>query len=118
MNNERYVTPPPPRSTPLWVSTLHYSVGGLHRGQVGDNSDIIIPAGAFNVNVDGALDLAVQTCHHTRGVCHIGEAALAVVPGKWEITSRLSSEEKDKSILAAHIKKTQQQLKKPRCDIN
>lgn len=71
------------------VSTLHHGVRGFHRGQVGDDSDIIIPAGALDVDVDGAFNLAVQACHHARGVCHIGQATLAVVPGRWEIAVRV-----------------------------
>lgn len=41
------------------VSTLHHSVRHLHRGQVCDDGDIIVPAGALNVDVDGAFNLAV-----------------------------------------------------------
>lgn len=74
------------------VSTLHHSVRGLHGGQVGDDSDIIISAGALDVDVDGAFNLAVQACHHARGVCHIGQATLAVVPRRWEIAVRVTGE--------------------------
>ena len=62
--------------------TLHHAVGGLHGRQVGDDGDVVVPAGALDVDVDGALDLAVQARHHARGVGHVGQAALAVVPAR------------------------------------
>lgn len=65
------------------VPTLHHSVRGLHRGQVGDDRDIVVPAGALDVDVDGALDLAVEARHHARRVRHVGQATLAVVPWRW-----------------------------------
>lgn len=66
------------------VSTLHHSVRGFNRGQVGDDSDIVVSAGALNVDVDGAFNLAVEARHHARGVCHVGQATLAVVPGRMQ----------------------------------
>lgn len=59
--------------------TLHHSVWGFHRRQVGDDSDIVVSAGALDVDVDGALDLAVEARYHACGICHVGQAALAVV---------------------------------------
>lgn len=73
-------------------STLHHGVRRLHRGQVGDDSDIIVPARAFNVDVDGALNLAVQARHHACGVCHVGQATLAVVPERWDIAGRVTGQ--------------------------
>lgn len=69
------------------ICTLHHSVRGFHGGQVGYDRDIIIPGRALNVNVDGSLDLAVEARHHARGVCHIGQPSLAVVPGRVKITA-------------------------------
>lgn len=87
-------------------STLHHGVRRLHRGQVGDDSDIIVPAGAFNVDVDGALDLAVQARHHARGVCHVGQATLAVVPGRWDIAVRVTRQKETRG----HVKPDTQTL--------
>ena len=70
---------------------MHHGVRRLHRRQVGDDRDIVVPAGALDVDVDGALDLAVETRHHARGVSHIGQATLAVVPGGREIAVRAIS---------------------------
>lgn len=64
------------------VSTLHHGVRGFNRGQIGDDSDIVVPAGAFNVDVDGAFNLAVEAGHHACGVCDVGQATLAVIPGR------------------------------------
>ena len=60
--------------------TLHYSVGRLHRGQVGDDGDVVVAVGALDVDVDGALDLAVQAGDHPCRVGDVGQPALAVVP--------------------------------------
>lgn len=86
-------------------STLHHGVRRLHRGQVGDDGDIIVPAGAFNVDVDGALDLAVQARHHARGVCHVGQATLAVVPGRWDIAVRVTGQKEACGHVKPHTRK-------------
>lgn len=39
--------------------TLYHCVGGLHRRQVGNDGDIIITVGVFNVNSDGLLHFPV-----------------------------------------------------------
>lgn len=67
------------------VFTLHHRVRGFHRRQVGDDSDVVVPARALNVDVDGALDLPVEACHHSRGVRHIGQTPLAVVSVKKKV---------------------------------
>lgn len=64
-----------------WGLTLYHCVRGLHRGEVGDHSDIVIPVGVLNVNGDGLLHFPVQTGHHPRGACHIGQTALVVIAG-------------------------------------
>lgn len=87
-------------------STLHHGVRRLHRGQVGDDSDIIVPAGAFNVDVDGALNLAVQARHHACGVCHVRQATLAVVPERWDIAGRVTGQKETRG----HMKPDTQKL--------
>lgn len=62
--------------------TLHHGVRGLHRGQVGDYGNVVVSAGALDVDIDGALNFAVKAGHHARGICHIGQATLAVIPGE------------------------------------
>ncbi len=52
--------------------TLHNSIRRFYRWKISDNSDVIIPVGALNVNVDGFFDLPMQTCNHSGGVRHIG----------------------------------------------
>lgn len=84
------------------VSTLHHSVRRLHRGQVSDDGDIIISAGALNVDVDGTLNLPVEACHHACRVCHVGQATLAVVPGRGEIVVRVTLKEEG-NYADAHI---------------
>lgn len=61
--------------------TLYHCVGSLHRRQVGNNSDVIITVGVLNVDGDGFLHFPVQTGHHSRGACHIGQAALMIIAG-------------------------------------
>lgn len=70
------------REAGCFLNTLHHGVRGLHGGQVGDDGDVVVSAGALDVDVDGALDLAVEAGHHARGVRDVGQAALAVVPGE------------------------------------
>lgn len=60
---------------------MDHGVRGFDGGQVGDDGDIVVSAGALDVDVDGALDLTVEARHHARGVRDVGQAALAVVPG-------------------------------------
>lgn len=62
--------------------TLHHSVRGLHRGQVGDHGDVATSARALDVNIDGAFNFAVKAGHHARGICHIGHATVTVIPGE------------------------------------
>lgn len=64
----------------VWL-TLYHCVGGLHGRQVGNNSDVIITVGVLNVDGDGFLHFPVQTGHHPRWACHIGQAALMVIAG-------------------------------------
>lgn len=79
------------------VSTLHHSVRGFDRGEVGDDRDIVVSAGALDVDVDGAFNLSVEARHHARGVCHVGQATLAVVPGRREIAVRVVGEGRTRS---------------------
>lgn len=87
------------------VSTLHHGVRRLHRGQVSDDSDIIVSAGALNVDVDGTFNLPVEACHHACRVCHVGQATLAVVPGRGEIVVRVTAKEEG-NYVDAHISHT------------
>lgn len=75
------------------ASTLHHGVRRLHRRQVSDDSDVVVSAGALDVDVDGTFNLPVEACHHACRVRHVGQATLAVVPGRGDVVVRATAKE-------------------------
>lgn len=62
--------------------TLNNCIGSLHRGEICDDRDIVIPIRILNVDGNRLFHLSMKASYHSSGTCYIGQTPFMIIANR------------------------------------